>query len=380
MSKSDIEKDLYIAELEDQIISLIASKYQDDPVISSEDKEEGTCNVQFKHTLEALTDEQIYQECKRSPQVWKLVQVWKKKRSNGFIYSANFKLLESDPEQCFQNRFMSFLSTLELTLPETSGPDYDDDKTNALLVLNKQDFHFNKYDIQGNNNVQQRLDNVEAVTRKLAAKAARNYNLEKIVYIIGSDCFNSEWTNATTKGTPQENILSYHQSFEAIVTHEISVIKSLLERGNQLEVIYVPGNHDNYVGWHLIKMLETAFSAEGRITFSTSQFHRKYLRYSNTAVLFNHGAEVKPQQLANIFPVEFKTEWSLTDHWYIFTGDKHVPIQRSFAGIEFYGIPALDKARSNWEDLKGFGGDKSTYTAFIIEENNGMADIYKEYL
>jgi hypothetical protein len=378
---SSVEKDLYIAQLEQQVVDLIGNNYRsDDPMVTNEDRESGTCNVQFRHTLEALSDQDIYTECKRSPLVWKLVQVWKKKRSNGFIYSANFRLLEEDAEQHFQAKFIDFLSTLELEIDEIAAPNYDDTKTNALLVLNKQDFHFNKYDIFGNNNIFERLANFESTTVRLAQKAARNYNVDKIIYVIGSDSFNSEWTNTTTKGTPQRNMVSYHEGFEIITKHEIAVIADLLQRAQQVEVMYVPGNHDEYVGWHLIKMLEMAFKGEPRISFETTPFKRKYIRYDNTAMLFNHGDDAKPQKLVNAFPVEFKDEGSFTNHWYVFTGDKHQRLEKDFSGIEFYGIPALSTAKSHWDDLNAHVGTKAAYTAFIIEEGNGMADIYKEYM
>lgn len=376
-----IEKDLYIAQLEQQVVELIACNYRsDDPMVTTEDKEQGTCSVQFRHTLDALTDEQIYQECKRDPLVWKLVQVWKKKRSNGFIYSANFRLLEEDAEAHFQARFIDFLAHFELTLPEIDGPEIDGDKTNALLVLNKQDFHFNKHDIFGNNDIFKRLADFESTTVKLAKKAARNYNVEKIIYVIGSDSFNSEWTNTTTKGTPQKNIVGYHEGFEIITNHEIAVISFLLAMAQEVEILYIPGNHDEYVGWHLVKMLEKAFEGQPRISFETKPFKRKYVRYDNTAILFNHGDDAKPQKLVNAFPVEFKEEWSFTNHWYVFTGDKHQRLEKDYSGIEFYGIPSLSTAKSHWDDLNAHVGTKAAYTAFVIEEGNGMADIYKEYM
>jgi hypothetical protein len=379
--KNSIEKDLYIAQLEEQVVQLVSSRYtSDDPMVTTEDRESGTSTVQFKHSLEALSDEDIYLECKRSPKTWKLVQVWKKKRSNGFIYSANFRLLEQDSEQSFQTHFIDFLKTKQFDLLDVLAPYYDDTKTNALLVINKQDFHFNKYDIFGNNNIFQRLANFESTTVRLAQKAARNYNVEKVVYIIGSDSFNSEWTNTTTKGTPQKNLIGYHEGFEIITNHEVAVIRDLLTRAQQVEVLYIPGNHDEYVGWHLIKMLERVFAYEPRISFETTPFKRKYLRYDNTALMFNHGDDAKPQKLVNAFPVEFKDEWSYTNHWYVFTGDKHQRLEKDFSGIEFYGIPSLSTAKSHWDDLNAHVGTKAAYTAFIIEEGNGMADIYKEYM
>lgn len=379
----EIEKDLYIAQLEEQVYDLIAEKYSPEANLAmtqEENLEDGTATVQFQYPLDTLSDEDIYRECKRDPKVWKLVQMYWKKRASGFIYTANFCLREKDKKNHFQSQFIDFLQTHTFRFPEIQAPDYHDALTNALLVLNKQDFHFNKYDVFGNNNIFERLRRFESTTVKLAQKAARNYNIEKIIYIVGSDSFNSEWTNTTTKGTPQKNVVGYHEGFELITEHEIAVVKDLLTRAQAVEVLYIPGNHDEFVGWHLIKMMQQAFGDNPRISFETKPNYRKYVRYSNTALMFNHGAEVKPQKLANAFPVEFKEEWSFTDHWYIFCGDKHRPMERDFSGIEFFGIPALSDAKSNWDDVNAHVGTKAVYSAYLIEEGNGIADIYKEYM
>lgn len=380
---NDVEKDLYIADLEAQVVRLLGQRSEelDQPQVGTEDRESGTVTVQFKHGLESLSDAQIFEECKRDPKVWRLAQVYWKKRSSGFLYTANFTLLDKDAKASYQQKFIDYLSSdrFKVRLTPARLAARNPALTNGLLVLNKQDFHFNKHDVFGNNDVQQRFADFESATVRLAAKAARNYNLEKIVYVIGSDSFNAEWSGTTTKGTPQQNTHGYHNGFELIVAHEIKVINFLLTRGASVEVLYVPGNHDEYVGWHLVKMLEMAFRKEPRLQFQTLPRYRKYVRYGKSALMFNHGAEVKPEQLAHIFPDEFRDEWSFTEFAYIFTGDKHRRIEKEFGVIEWYSLPALSSAKSNWDDLKAHNG-KAVYQAFLIEEENGMADIYKEYM
>jgi hypothetical protein len=66
-------------------------------------------------------------------------------------------------------------------------------------------------------------------TEIILQQAKLSSNLETIKYIVGSDEFNSEFTGTTTKGTPQTNILTYHDSFLKICNHEASMIQLLLE-------------------------------------------------------------------------------------------------------------------------------------------------------
>ena len=83
------------------------------------------------------------------------------------------------------------------------GPKFVDGKSNAMLVINKQDSHLNKYDIDGDNNILDRLSTIMYKVEVIANQAQLSNNLEQITYIIGSDEFNSEYSGATTKGTPQ---------------------------------------------------------------------------------------------------------------------------------------------------------------------------------
>lgn len=361
----------YIADLE----NVVVEKF--------EDKEKGKATVEFTHSKEALSDEEIYTECKIDCLKWKLVQIWHKKRRNGFVYSANFRLIQEGSKEDFQNKFIEFLKEFKLEIPFTIGAflpnPHNESLSNACYIIDKQDFHFNKADVNGNNNVLERLNNYESLTLKLVEKAAKNYNLDKIVYIIGSDCFNSEWTGLTTKGTPQQNnILSYHQAFRLILHHEILVIRDLMKYAEEVEVLFISGNHDQYVGWHLAESLKACFSTHSRIKFDTEPNFRKYIQYSNSAMMFNHGDGARPQTLANAFPVEFKQRWSDCDNWYIFTGDKHREMEKNFGGCEFYGIAALSDAKSEWDEKNGFVTNKAKYTSFIIEENEGLSDIYKQ--
>ena len=89
---------------------------------------------------------------------------------------------------------------------------------------------------------------------------------------------------------------------------------------------------------------------------------------------------IKAAKLANIFPIEFKEKWSYHDNYYIFTGDRHHEVSLDFNGIKFYQIPAFSKAKSLWDDKMGHVCSKAEVTGFLIEFDNGMTNIFKQYL
>lgn len=293
------------------------------------------------------------------------VKVWLKNRSEA---------------KDFSNRFEEFLK--EYKPAKIFKPKVDKNKklSDALLVINKQDEHLNKYDMHGDNDFQYRFSNVYDKVNIILNQAKLSNNLDKILYVVGSDEFNSEYNKATTKGTPQENIHTFHNGFQLICDYEISMIEQLLEFSNDIEVMYVQGNHDEYVGWHMIHWLMAHFRNESRVKFDIDPTPTKYMKYDNTALMFNHGDAVKPAKLAARFPMGFKEHWSSCDNYIIITGDKHHEHSLDFNGILFYQIPALSTAKSQWDLKNEHTSSKAELTAFLIEKKKGRTNIFKQPL
>ena len=154
----------------------------------------------------------------------------------------------------------------------------------------------------------------------------------------------------------------------------------LLQECEHLSIMYVPGNHDEYVGWHIIKWVETYFRNIEGVTFDTSYRYRKYISFGNSALMLNHGDAIKPAKLAGIFPIEYREHWSDHNNFYIFTGDKHHELSQDFNGIKFYQIPAFSNAKSSWDDKNGHTCSKGEVTGFLIDLEDGMTNIFKQYL
>jgi len=278
----------------------------------------------------------------------------------------------------FQKNFIEFLKTYNPTVYQQISPAVNHSLPRGCLVINKQDQHLNKYDIMGSNSMGKRFNAIYERTKRILNQSINSNKLDKVYYVIGSDQFNAEWMGTTTKGTKQENLGTYHQSFESICNHELNMINMLLAYSDDVEILYVSGNHDEFAGWHLITWLKAYYHGTPNVRFDTSPRYRKYARYGKNALMFNHGDAIKPPKLANMFPIEFKNEWSNCDNYYIFTGDKHHEITMDFHGIMFFQLPALSKAKSSWDDKQGHTCSKSELVAFLIDENDGVTGILKQ--
>jgi hypothetical protein len=290
---------------------------------------------------------------------------------------ANIEIYQ---EEDFTIKFQKFLESYKAPSPIQRVTNKSLIETKGCLIFNKQDAHLNKFDIHGKNDIEERFKAIEQRVAKIIKKASLSSTVDKIVYVLGSDQFNSEWNGMTTKGTEQQNILTFHESFEMICNHEVRIINHLLENCEHLHIMYVSGNHDEYLGWHLMTWLKAYYRNQTNLSIDTDPSYRKYIKYGTTGMMFNHGDVIRPVKLAQVFPMEFKDNWSSCNHYYIFTGDKHREMNADFNGIKFYGIPALSISKSRWDDKNGYIGTVPEMTAFLVEENSGMTQIFKEIM
>lgn len=369
-AEEDAEVGNYIAELEDVVIRFV------------EDIAKGTGEVVANLSEEVKSLDDLIEKCNIDTDKWEITKyvqnAWGKPGDQRWQVKA--WLGKKTAEQVFQDSFVEFLESYEPVSQDVMSPTWVANKHNAMLVINKQDSHLNKYDIDGDNNIGHRLGEIMFKVETIVNQAKLSNNLEHITYIIGSDEFNSEYSGATTKGTPQTNTHTYHDSFKFICDHEVLMITMLLQYAENVNVVYVAGNHDEFVGWHMVTWLESYFRNIPRLTFDCSPKYRKYISYGQSAMMFNHGDTIKPAKLAALFPVEYKNSWSFHENFYIFTGDKHHEVSQDFNGIKFYQIPAFSKAKSLWDDKMGHVMSKAEVTGFLIEQGSGMTNIFKQYL
>lgn len=340
-----------------------------------EDLKAGRSTVTARLENEIRTLDELIDKCKIDTSIWRIEKCvqnfWG--NHNDPHWQVKAFLARKTPQDQFQQSFIKFLENYS---PEIKPVKIPVKRPTSLLIIDKQDSHLNKYDTKGENSIDKRFQAIEKAIGTVLWKSS-SFDALEAKYILGSDQFNSEWTNTTTRGTPQENILQYHESFEAICNHEVACITLLLTLCQNVEVVFIPGNHDEYVGWHMVHWLQAYYKEESRIKFDIGPEPTKCFRFSNSAIMFNHGYSMKPPKLAQLFPMMFKDEWSKCEYQYIFTGDKHKEFEKDFSGIKFYGLPALSGSSSKYDREKGFI-DKGILTAFLIRENTGLSTIYKE--
>ncbi len=346
----------------------------------SENKEKGT--KEFSFTASNIpSEEEIITHFNIDTTKYKISQIWHKTTPSGkYSISVNLQALKGNQAIQLDDKFIEKLNTIKpIGLSGVSKELSSVKKNKACLLIPKQDAHWNKFDVNGNNSIEERFQAFTKTILNQLEKAQATNNIEKIIYVVGSDEFNSEYTNATTKGTPQQNILTYQEAFEKVSEFSIEFVKLLRFYSPTVEVVLLNGNHDHNVSWHLANLLKHVFSKNESISVNTELVNTKVLEYSSNLILINHGDEIKPKDLATKFPIIAKDKWSSFDNYFVVTGDKHHEVAHDFNGVKTYQVPQLSTAKSAWDDKRGHICSKAESIVFLFEED-GLTTILRKQI
>lgn len=325
--KKEVTNTIYNLSDNTEINDELFLKIQNKILISKEEKikitdihenvEAGTSKISAISSTEPKTPNEIIALLGIDTTQWKLSQFWNKEQNNKWLVSALITRLPM--EQKVQTSFMQELSTYKLPVfPKLDPANINSDSSEKVCgVISLQDLHFGKV---GNEDMHKIM---EKAVMYLVGKAFRNYNIEKIIFIIGPDTLNMDtFDGTTTKGTPVENsevaTKAYVKAFNAVCS-AITTLKNYCEH---LEVVFVPGNHDRLSSFHMIHAASQVFRQQFDITFNVEYSERKVITYGKCMIAVEHGdASSKNNPL--VYAVEFPTEWGNTTHRILYTGHYH---------------------------------------------------------
>jgi len=345
-------------------------------VSGKENKTDGSKSFDF--TADRIpTEQEIIEHFNIDTKLYRINQIYHK-TSFGGKYAITVSLLANKGQDAISlsDEFIQKLGKIE-PLPNINiNSLFDGSRPSACLVIPKQDAHWNAYDVKGENSIEDRFATFTKTLYHQLEKVSLTNELDKIIYVVGSDEFNSEYTNATTKGTPQQNILTYEQAFEKITEFNIETIKLLKSYAKEVEVILLNGNHDHYVGWHLANVLKHVFKKIHFVTINDSTENTKIVNYQKNLILLNHGDAQSPKELGGKFPVLAHSIWSNYTNYVVICGDKHHERSADINGVICYQVPQLSKAVSAWSDKKGYLLSKPELLTFLFEEDE-LSNIFR---
>lgn len=231
------------------------------------------------------------------------------------------------------------------------------------------DFHLDKLDIH-NNTIEYKLDQYNKLLDTLLFKAYQSNHLEEIAFVIGSDMLHTDNIfNQTTKGTQQEVIMKWNDSFDMAFDIYVQSINKLKQFCEKLNVILVSGNHGRTKEYYLAFALKKYFENEPNIKFDISTDPRKVFMYGNTFIGLHHG-NTKIENLPIVFAKEFAPQWGVAKYHEIKVGDKHHFMEKDYHGVRIKQLPACSNADS-WHNDNNFVNSVQSAICSIYDKVKG---------
>lgn len=246
-----------------------------------------------------------------------------------------------------------------------------------MLVINLNDLHFDKLDLE-NSTIDKRIDDYNECLKDLVLKSYVSFNIDKIVFVIGNDIFNTDNIhNTTTNGTPQSVNSTWDIAYERVFECMVKSISFLKQFCNQLDILLIPGNHDRTKSFYLVHGLEAYFRSETSIVFSRNSYLKKIVVYGNQFIGFNHG-DNKNDKLPLAFATEFYEDWGKCKYHDLLVSDKHHnnekvfksnQTQNEFQGVKVRILPSLS-GTDRWHNDNLYNSRQSG-VALIYDQKRG---------
>lgn len=319
-NKLDISLDQYRALKSIVLLNKENFKYETDEFNRvtefNEEIEEGTAVIKGICKYEPKTPEEIIKILKIDTSKWKLSSYWNKEKKDGWYISAMVTSIKPGDVEFFKKIF----DNVQLKYQPITDITHINNKfgKDCVGVISIQDLHFGK---ENNENIA--LHFKEAVT-DLIHRAYFCHKLNKIVYVIGGDLLNMDtFDGSTTSGTPVQNHQKSHDAYVTTFESLFWSINYIKQFCNELEVVYLPGNHDRLTSFHIAHALSKVFSTREDIIFHAEYAERKVVTYGNNFFAFEHG-DVSKKNTPLVYATEFPELWGKTKYRTCFTGHFHI--------------------------------------------------------
>lgn len=252
----------------------------------------------------------------------------------------------------------------------------------SLLVINLNDLHLDKRDVE-NSTIEKNIENYFKVLEYLVMKAYHSAKIEKILFVVGNDLFNTDNVHdQTTNGTPQRVNTTWNEAYEKVfdaMVQSISFLNQYSETG--VHVTLVQGNHDRAKSYYLAHALEQYFKSDPTITWDRSHNINKAYVYGSTFLGFNHGNNLN-DKLPLAFAQEFYDMWGKCRYHDILISDKHNNNEKVFKvqtqndgsqGVKLRILPSLSKP-DRWHDDNLFRSRQSGIALLYDKERGKSAE------
>lgn len=362
-------KDLIRAEKQPNSVSAVHKDVAEEKSVKfEEDFKNNSATLDYKGPKEVKTKEDLIRECNIDLSKWDIIKMvhnaWGKEGNQNHQVKA---WLAPIKDAFSEELFMDFLKTyksavnlVKLKQTITGG------KETVDVVISLADFHIDKLDVIVED-VEVKVELYMKVLRELLANCANAFNINKIVFVIGNDLFQTDTIQSTTtSGTIVSSSITWNKAYEMGFDLMVNAITEVFSVSRDVDVVLVQGNHARTKEYYLAHALEVYFKSYKEIKFFREFTNVKHFVLGNTFVGLHHG-NTKLESLPLVFAtnVESSYDFGRSKFREIVVGDKHHTLVKEMNGVRVRQMPSLSGT-----DLWHLDGN------FVNSRRCGVAIVY----
>jgi hypothetical protein len=203
------------------------------------------------------------------------------------------------------------------------------------------------------------------------------FSIEKVILPVGHDMLNFDnLARTTTNGTM---IDSTDDRLSKVFSTAYDAVQSVVMKCREVaevEVIWVPGNHDRAQSWYLCEMLRKVFEGDKFVSVDNSPPKRKYREYGVSLIGYDHGESMPLDRLPLTMANEAPSGWANCTFRHYRVGHYHKKKQLrwvgndTFQGVDVTILPSLSGTDS-WHYIQGYVSNHRAAEAALWNRDSG---------
>lgn len=383
-----------------------ANKDETDKEVSSYEQGDDFINI-IVSSPRMLTVEQVLKQSKVDTSIWR-VDKYKVKTSEGYrkdrqvewrvvdgvveygkvhdtgkmlvvpLFHYEVSLVRKVQEIRAALAIKDMLKDAATDMPRFKTQPFKESKDGLLYEIAIPDIHFGRLTWEEETGFDYDVKIATQLVTKTISKLLDNigrYKINRILFPFGNDFYNvNSKTNTTVAGTPQQEDTRWQKTFRLGRMLATSII-DLCAQVAPVDVMIVPGNHDEEKTFYLGDALDCWYHNTKRVTINNGAKSRKYYLYGKVLLGFTHGDAIKTDRLVQLMPIENPDEWAQSEYreWHI----GHIHHQKSLALLSDEGDGVMVRALRSlvpadaWTFNHGFVGKRGA-EAFLWHPERGL--------
>lgn len=285
-------------------------------------------------------------------ETWELVNaknnIWNvhsKKDGVQTLYSSKVTVKPKSGNGFDLDRLISSLNTIKPIVIEKKE---SDETSSKLLEIPLYDMHF------GNSTLEYYENHLEEIVSKV-----RSHQWDKILFVIGQDLLhNDNFKGQTASGTMIEKVDMVVAFNEALQFYS-TLISESIKNSNEVECIYVKGNHDESMAYGLFRTLQATFP---QANFNGTLKQRIAFTWEKVFIGLSHGDKGANRILEN-YITDYGKLIANAVVKEVHIGHLHVEKVKNQFGIMQRTLSTANKT-DDWHDDNGFVGSEKRFQLF----------------